>query len=283
MVSASDLRVAPRHSVIFDARCICDRVITKPLTPGHSHQNRHSLACADHGRGTDWKEGRIRRVRRAEPGDADGQRLCAAAVCHSRLESAESSPILRAPLAVLATRYPPTAAGARQRVVPEQSPCAQRSRWYAFPRMQSDEVLLFLQYDRLVDAPSDIWHCALPGVVEDEEAPPRRSMEVSRRMPCLCWHGPKILIMYLSSLHALTSSHTLTHFSRLRLLPLLSASLLRCAALWYLTSACRQAPTASRETPCRTSSGSPTRGDEEGLTVHMPGGELLPNSTVNRL
>lgn len=44
--------------------------------------------------------------------------------------------------------------------------------------MTSDECLLFLQYDRSVRAPSDVWHCALPSVSEGEGAPPRRSMEL---------------------------------------------------------------------------------------------------------
>ena len=57
------------------------------------------------------------------------------------------------------------------------------SRWYLFPRMQADEVLLFSQYDRAVDLPGDTWHCALPEVVttlegEEAESRPRRSFDV---------------------------------------------------------------------------------------------------------
>ena len=88
-----------------------------------------------------------------------------------------SGPICRAPLAVLATRYEEGATS----VVPEASPCAMRSHWYVFPKMQEDEVLLFTQYDRSVKGPSDIWHCALPHMAEGDDPaalPPRRSFEV---------------------------------------------------------------------------------------------------------
>ena len=68
-----------------------------------------------------------------------------------------------APLALLASRYP-AAAGELARF-PEHTPDPQRSRWYTFPRMQ-DEVLCFTQYDRKLGRPSEIWHCALPEVVE---------------------------------------------------------------------------------------------------------------------
>ena len=86
-----------------------------------------------------------------------------------------TSVIRRAPLAVLATRYP---TGARS-VVPEQAPCPELSRWYVFPRMAHDEVLLFKQYDRDVTRPSDTWHCALKGAeAAESDAPPRRSFEL---------------------------------------------------------------------------------------------------------
>lgn len=84
-------------------------------------------------------------------------------------------PVRRAPLAVMATDY---GSGAPLRVLPEASPSAERSRWYVFPRMTPEEVLLFKQYDRHVGRPSDLWHCALPGVAEGADAPPRRSFEV---------------------------------------------------------------------------------------------------------
>ena len=87
----------------------------------------------------------------------------------------DGGPILRAPLALLASRYP-AAAGELARF-PEHTPDPQRSRWYTFPRMQ-DEVLCFTQYDRKLGRPSEIWHCALPEVVEAADARPRRSFEV---------------------------------------------------------------------------------------------------------
>ena len=62
----------------------------------------------------------------------------------------------------------------------------ERSRWYVFPRMTSDEVLLFTQFDRSAEYPGDTWHSALPSVAEqraaeepaEEPLPPRRSFEV---------------------------------------------------------------------------------------------------------
>jgi hypothetical protein len=80
-------------------------------------------------------------------------------------------PVARAPLAMLATRYDGPGA------FPEAAPDATRSRWYTFPEMKPDELLLFLQYDRDVSRPSDLWHCALPGV-GDASAPPRQSFDL---------------------------------------------------------------------------------------------------------
>lgn len=84
----------------------------------------------------------------------------------------DEAPIGRAPLAVLATRYPSGGS-----VVPEAVPCEETSRWYAYPHMRADEVLLFTQYDRHIDRPADTWHCALPAVA-DADAPRRRSFEL---------------------------------------------------------------------------------------------------------
>jgi len=111
---------------------------------------------------------------------SDGQRF---AIVNAWRNVDPHSPVRTAPLAVMATRYKPRADGRPPAVVPEAAPCAERSRWYTFPQMTSDECLLFLQYDRSVLAPSDVWHCALPDVSEgevseEEDAPPRRSMEL---------------------------------------------------------------------------------------------------------
>ena len=83
------------------------------------------------------------------PLDGRGRRLADAlagrrrfAVVNAWRSVDTESPILRAPLAVLATRY------ATMGVVPEVSPCVERSRWYTYPRMVSDEVMLFEQLDR---------------------------------------------------------------------------------------------------------------------------------------
>ena len=35
------------------------------------------------------------------------------------------------------------------------------ARWYSYPDLTPDELLLFCQYDRDATRPSDLWHCAL--------------------------------------------------------------------------------------------------------------------------
>jgi hypothetical protein len=82
-----------------------------------------------------------------------------------------SVPVARAPLALLATRYDGPGA------FPEAAPDPTRSRWYTFPEMKRDELLLFRQYDRDVSRPSDFWHCALSGI-GDASAPPRESFDL---------------------------------------------------------------------------------------------------------
>ena len=90
-----------------------------------------------------------------------------------RSADASGRPVGRAPLALLSSRYV-EAAGR----FPQHRPDARSSRWYAFPSMADKEVLLFTQYDRKLSRHSELWHCALPDVVESEDAPPRRSLEV---------------------------------------------------------------------------------------------------------
>mmetsp|Transcript_8444 Transcript_8444/g.11756 ORF Transcript_8444/g.11756 Transcript_8444/m.11756 type:complete len:317 (+) Transcript_8444:106-1056(+) len=63
------------------------------------------------------------------------------------------SPIKRAPLAILHNK-----------------------KWFAFPSMTADECLLFTQFDRQLGQPSELWHCALPDIVEGSR--PRRSFEL---------------------------------------------------------------------------------------------------------
>jgi len=89
-------------------------------------------------------------------------------------------PITRAPLALMATQY--------DRVdnlettkpyccFPNTIPNPVCSRWYVFPSMKVDEVLLFYQYDRDVTQPSDVWHCALPDITDTQDYAPLHQQE----------------------------------------------------------------------------------------------------------
>jgi hypothetical protein len=84
-------------------------------------------------------------------------------------------PVLRAPLAVLSTRY--KCDSLKRCCFPYTKPDPSTSRWYTFPNMTTSECLLFLQYDRDIQRPSDLWHCALASVKESG-AQPRRSFDV---------------------------------------------------------------------------------------------------------
>jgi len=92
------------------------------------------------------------------------------------------TPVERAPLALLDTRYTSDERGS----FPYGAPDPIRSRWYTFPDMTGEECLLFLQYDRSLSQPSDIWHCALPSWSSTGDgdgdrggrAAPRRSFDV---------------------------------------------------------------------------------------------------------
>jgi len=66
---------------------------------------------------------------------------------------------------------------ARHQCYPALRPKRPQSRWYAFPRMKHDEILLFKQYDRRVDRVSDLWHCALPVFPGEEEESARISFD----------------------------------------------------------------------------------------------------------
>lgn len=98
---------------------------------------------------------------------ADGRRFAIV----NAWRNARAEPISRAPLGLLSTSRD----GGR---FPFDAPDLEASRWHAYPRMTHDECLLFKQYDRSLARTSDVWHCALPGVVTDPAAPPRRSSEV---------------------------------------------------------------------------------------------------------
>jgi hypothetical protein len=80
-------------------------------------------------------------------------------------------PVARAPMGLLATRYEGPGA------FPEAVHDLARSRWYTFPEMKPDELLLFRQYDRDKSTISDFWHCALKGI-GDPSAPPRQSFDL---------------------------------------------------------------------------------------------------------
>jgi hypothetical protein len=87
----------------------------------------------------------------------------------------QQQPILRAPLAILSTRY--SHHNHARPCFPDAKPDPITSRWYTFPNMSHDECLLFCQYDRNLQKPSDMWHCALSSICE-RDAPPRQSLDV---------------------------------------------------------------------------------------------------------
>merc|ERR1711933_695089 len=41
------------------------------------------------------------------------------------------------------------------------------SRWYVYPKMTYNECLFFNQYDRKSSILSDIWHCALSDIIDN--------------------------------------------------------------------------------------------------------------------
>jgi hypothetical protein len=81
------------------------------------------------------------------------------------------TPVTRSPLALFFVRYD------QKKAFPEAAPNMDTSRWYTFPNMTNDEVLLFCQYDRDVTRPSDLWHCALTNI-GDPTAESRKSFDV---------------------------------------------------------------------------------------------------------
>lgn len=86
------------------------------------------------------------------------------------------APITSAPLAFLSTRYPNNGD-----CFPKARPDLSQSRWYSYPRMTHDECLIFLQFDRQIQRPSDLWHCALADekdMHEQSTSIPRRSLDV---------------------------------------------------------------------------------------------------------
>ena len=78
--------------------------------------------------------------------------------------SPDRAPVGRAHLGLFSPRYhdPEQSLPRRHQCYPALRPKRPQSRWYAYPQMEHDEVLLFKQYDRRVDRVSDLWHCSLP-------------------------------------------------------------------------------------------------------------------------
>ena len=81
-------------------------------------------------------------------------------------------PITRAPLAIYSPRYDGCA------VFPDAAPTFVESKWYMYPEAMRDEVILFYQYDRDRNQPSDLWHCAIEFEVEATESTLRRSFDI---------------------------------------------------------------------------------------------------------
>ena len=92
--------------------------------------------------------------------------------------SSNGKPVGRAHLGLLSPQYASNQSlPRRHRCYPALRPKRPESRWYTYPQMGPDEVLLFKQYDRRVDRVSDLWHCALPVFPGEEESPPRMSFD----------------------------------------------------------------------------------------------------------
>lgn len=84
------------------------------------------------------------------------------------------SPIARAPLAILSTRYDKSA---NSNSFPNASPDMNESKFYVFPKACNDEVIAFYQYDRDSRTPSDLWHCATSAHDDGADAP-RTSFDI---------------------------------------------------------------------------------------------------------
>lgn len=92
--------------------------------------------------------------------------------------SSDGKPVGRAHLGLLSPQYGSDQnLPRRHRCYPALRPKRPQSRWYTYPQMEHDEILLFKQYDRRVDRVSDLWHCALPVFPGEEESPPRMSFD----------------------------------------------------------------------------------------------------------
>ena len=63
--------------------------------------------------------------------------------------------VVRAPLAILSVRYDKSMA------FPNVFPNMNVSKWYVFPNICKDEVIVFYQYDCMLSQSSDLWHYAV--------------------------------------------------------------------------------------------------------------------------
>jgi len=54
----------------------------------------------------------------------------------------------------------------------------EQSRWYVYPEMQNDELLVFSQFDRNVQQPSDLWHTSLVDVGVENVDNDRESFDI---------------------------------------------------------------------------------------------------------
>ena len=85
----------------------------------------------------------------------------------------DEEPISNSPLAILSTRYDHDT-----KAFPNVSPNMNKSKWYTFPHATNNEVIVFYQYDRNVQQPSDLWHCAISTTTVTESTLPRRSFDI---------------------------------------------------------------------------------------------------------
>ena len=81
-------------------------------------------------------------------------------------------PVSNSPLAILSTRY-----DNETKAFPNEQPNMKKSKWYTFPHASNEEVIVFYQYDRNVQQPSDLWHCAI-STTATESTSPRRSFDI---------------------------------------------------------------------------------------------------------
>lgn len=89
------------------------------------------------------------------------------------------TPVSSAPLGILSTRYDNP-----QSAFPDR-PNMEDSKWYIFPNATRDEVIVFYQYDRNVEQPSDLWHSAVSAgnnkveeMQNNQLSSPRRSFDI---------------------------------------------------------------------------------------------------------